>query len=104
MLAKCQATCLKKGIGYSQRAYLAIENKKDDIDTPSLKEERKVEKQPDSPKEEKCGWGPNCPFCKAQDKQGEKSTAKALTKATSSETGQHDQDKTAMGSRNGETK
>ena len=50
------------------KGYLAIENKKDDTDTPSLKEELKVEKQSDNPKEEKCGWGPDCPFCKAQDK------------------------------------
>ena len=50
------------------KGYLAIENKKDDTDTPSLKEEPKVEKQSDNPKEEKCGWGPDCPFCKAQDK------------------------------------
>ena len=53
------------------KGYLAIENKKDDIDTPSLKEELKVEKRSDNPKEEKSGWGPDCPFCKAQDKQGE---------------------------------
>ena len=39
------------------KGYLAIENKKDDIDTPSLKEEPKVEKQSDNPKEEKCGMG-----------------------------------------------
>ena len=50
------------------KGYLAIENKKDDIDTSSLKEELKVEKQSDNPKEEKCGWGPDCPFCKVQDK------------------------------------
>ena len=50
------------------KGYLAIQNKKDDIDIPSLKEEPKVA---DNPKEDKCGWGPDCPFCKAQDKQGE---------------------------------
>ena len=38
-----------------QKGYLAIENKKDDTDTPSLKEEPKSEKQSDNPKEEKCG-------------------------------------------------
>ena len=34
------------------KGYLAIENKKVDIDTSSLKEEPKVEKQSDNPKEE----------------------------------------------------
>ena len=50
------------------KGYLAIENKKDGTNTPSLKEEPKVEEQSDNPKEEKCGWGPDCPFCKVQDK------------------------------------
>ena len=50
------------------KGYLAIQNKKDDIDIPSLKEEPKVA---DNPKEDKCGWGPDCPFYKAQGKQGE---------------------------------
>ena len=62
------------------KGYLAIENKKDDIDTPSLKEELKVEKQSDNPKEEKCGWGPDCPFCKAQGKQGENPQQRPLPK------------------------
>ena len=50
------------------KGYLAIQNKKDDIDIPSLKEEPKVA---DNPKEDKCGWGPDCPFCKTQEKQDE---------------------------------
>ena len=25
----------------------------------------------DGPKKDKCGWGPNCPFCKAQEKKEE---------------------------------
>ena len=48
------------------KGYLATQNKKENIDIPSLKEEPKVA---DNPKEDKCGWGPNCPFCKVQDKQ-----------------------------------
>ena len=55
--------------------YLVTENKKEDtiIDTPKppLKEESKMGEQASSQKEEKCGWGPNCPFCKAQKKDGE---------------------------------
>ena len=36
----------------------------------SIKEEPKIGKQSViSPKAEKCGWGPNCPFCKNQDKE-----------------------------------
>ena len=34
---------------------------------PPIKEEPKIGEQPSiSPKGEKCGWGPNCPFCKNQ--------------------------------------
>ena len=55
--------------------YLVAENKKEDttIDTakPPLKDEPKMEEQATSQKEEKCGWGPNCPFCKSQKKEGE---------------------------------
>ena len=55
--------------------YLVTENKNEDttIDTakPPLKEEPKTEEQVTSQKEEKCGWGPNCPFCKSQKKEGE---------------------------------
>ena len=53
------------------RGYQAIQNRKDDIDMPSLKEEPKIEKIADNPKEDKCQWGPDCSFCKAQEKQGE---------------------------------
>ena len=35
-----------------------------------IKEEPKAEDQPStSPKAEKCGWGPNCPFCKNQEEE-----------------------------------
>ena len=55
--------------------YLVTENKKEDatIDTARhpLKEESKMGEQASSQKEEKCGWGPSCPFCKAQKKDGE---------------------------------
>ena len=37
---------------------------------PSIKEEPKIgEQSVISLKAEKCGWGPNCPFCKIQDKE-----------------------------------
>ena len=50
--------------------YLAIESKKEDatIAKPPPKEEPKTGEQTSNQKEEKCGWGPNCPFCKAQKK------------------------------------
>ena len=55
--------------------YLVTENKKEDttIDTakPPLKVESKTEEQATSQKEEKCCWGPDCPFCKSQKKVGE---------------------------------
>ena len=54
--------------------YLVTENKKEDTivatTKPPLKEEPKAEEQATSLKEEKCGWGPDCPFCKSQ-KKGE---------------------------------
>ena len=55
--------------------YMAAENKKEvtTINTtkPPLKEEPKLEEQATSQKEEKCGWVPDCPFCKSQKKEGE---------------------------------
>ena len=39
---------------------------------PPIKEEPKTEEQSfTTPKTEKCGWGPNCPFCKNQEKEEE---------------------------------
>ena len=34
-----------------------------------IKEEPKTGEQSISPNAEKCGWGPNCPFCKKQEKE-----------------------------------
>ena len=55
------------------KSYPAVQNKKNDIDIPSLKEEPRAEKSvvSDGPKKEKCGWGSDCPFCKAEEKKGE---------------------------------
>ena len=53
--------------------YLVTENKQDTIvatTKPPLKVETKMEEQTTSQKEEKCSWGPDCPFCKSQ-KKGE---------------------------------
>ena len=51
--------------------YIAIEDKKEDatIAKPPLIEESKMGEETSSQKEEKCGWGPDCPFCKAQKKE-----------------------------------
>ena len=38
---------------------------------PPLKVEPKMDEQVISPKAEKCGWGPDCPFCKSQKKEEE---------------------------------
>ena len=55
--------------------YLVTENKKEvtivATTRPPLKEEPKMEEQATSQKEEKCGWDPDCPFCKSQKKEGE---------------------------------
>ena len=53
--------------------YLAIEGKKEDttVTKPPPKEEPKMGEQTSNRKEEKCGWGPNCPFCKAQKKDAD---------------------------------
>ena len=62
--------------------YLVMEDKKEDatIAKPPLKEESKMEEQTSSQKEEKCGWGPDCHFCKAQKKDGEEQKQKPLPK------------------------
>ena len=61
--------------------YLATEDHKDATTAkPPLKEESKMREQTSSQKEEKCGWGPNCPFCKAQKKGGEDQQQKPLPK------------------------
>ena len=53
--------------------YLAIGDKKEDatVAKPPPIEEPKMGEQTSSQKEEKCGWGPDCSFCKAQKKDGE---------------------------------
>ena len=75
MQAKCQEIFLKKETGCFPKDYLVVGNKKEDttIDTakPTLKDEPKMEEQAIRQKEEKCGWGPDCPFCKSQKKEGE---------------------------------
>ena len=62
------------------KGYLAIEDRKEDTTTPSLKEEPKTKENSTSPKEEKCSCGPNCPFCKVPDKEGEDQQQRPLSK------------------------
>ena len=49
------------------KGYLATEGEKEEMVKPYPKEEDKMGEQ--DPKEEKCGWGPDCPLCKAQKKE-----------------------------------
>ena len=49
------------------KGYLATEGEKEEMAMPYTKEEDKMGEQ--DPKEEKCGWEPNCPLCKAQKKE-----------------------------------
>ena len=56
--------------------YLVTENKNESPSgvtspRPPLKEKSMREEQVISPKAEKCGWGPHCPFCKSQKKEEE---------------------------------
>ena len=62
--------------------YLAIEDKKEDttIAKPPPIEESKMGEQTSSQKEEKCGWGPDCSFCKAQKKDEEDQQQNPLPK------------------------
>ena len=48
--------------------YLATE-KKEEMEKPYPEEGDKMEEQ--DPKEEKCGWGPECPLCQAQKKEAD---------------------------------
>ena len=47
--------------------YLATEGEKEELAKPYPKEEDNMGEQ--DPKEEKCGWGPGCPLCKAQKRE-----------------------------------
>ena len=73
-----------------------------------LKEEPKVEEQATSPKIEKCGWGPDCPFCRSQKKEEESKQQQKpppnvpRPQARRPDTLSLNQKKTAMGSRDGE--
>ena len=49
--------------------YLAAEGEKEEMAKPYPTEEDKMGEQ--DPKEEKCGWGPGCPQCKAQKKEAD---------------------------------
>ena len=53
--------------------YLAIDDKKEDtaVAKPPPVEQSKMGEQTSSQKEEKCGWGPDCLFCKAQKKEAD---------------------------------
>ena len=53
------------------KGYLAMEGEKEGVAKPYPKEEGKEGKQNLNQKEEKCGWGPDCPFCKAQKKEAD---------------------------------
>ena len=73
---ECQVTFLKTEIGYSHQIIwtMKIKNEHKNVTSitnprPPIKEEEpKVNEQ----LTEKCGWGPDCPFCKNQEKEKEK--------------------------------
>ena len=53
------------------KGYLAMEGEKVGVAKPYPKEEGKEGEQNPNQKEEKYGWGPDCPFCKAQKKEAD---------------------------------
>ena len=67
MQARCQAICSRTETGCFQKVIWPQREKKEEMAKPYPKEEDKVGEQ--DPKEEKCGWGPNCPLCEAQKKE-----------------------------------
>ena len=50
---------------------LATEGEKEGVAKPYPKKEGKEGEQNPNQKEEKCGWGPDCPFCKAQKEEAD---------------------------------
>ena len=75
---------------------------------PIKEEEPKINEQ----STEKCGWGPDCPFCKSQEKKEEQNKVQQqnmspkpkLQNRLEDQRLKYDRSKAAMGSRNGEVK
>ena len=99
--------------------YLAIESIKEDaaVAKPPPKEESKIGEQISNQREEKCGWGPDSPFCKAQKKdvdpphlqeqiedQQQKPLPKLQAKRSETLSITHNQDRTTMGGGDGKVK
>ena len=53
------------------KGYLTMEGEKEGVAKSYPKEEGKEGEQNPNQKEEKFGWGPDCPFCKAQKKEAD---------------------------------
>ena len=53
------------------KGYLAMKGEKEGVVKPYPKEEDKKREQDPNQKEEKCAWGPDCPFCKAQEEEAD---------------------------------
>ena len=53
------------------KGYLATEGEKEGMAKPYPKEEDKKREQDPNQNEEKCGWGPDYPFCKAQKEEAD---------------------------------
>ena len=72
---RCQGNLSEDRSWLLPKNYLATENKSENVTSisspkPSLKEEPKIgEQSMINPKTEKYRWGPDCPFCKNQDKE-----------------------------------
>ena len=53
------------------KGYLATEGENEGVAKPYPKEEDKKREQDPNQKEVKCGWGLDCPFCKAQKEEAD---------------------------------
>ena len=53
------------------KGYLTMKGENKGMAKPYPKEEDKKREQDPIQKEEKCGWGPDCPFCKAQKEEAD---------------------------------
>ena len=80
---KCQESLFEERNWLLPQNYLASENKNENATgitspRPPIKEELKTNEQ----SLEKCGWGPDCPFCKSQEKGKEEDKTQQQLKAS----------------------
>ena len=63
MLEECQ------GIPFEDRNWLLLPNYLNNNHKNETSPKSPIQEEPKTGEQEKCGWGPNCPFCKNQEKE-----------------------------------